>query len=170
MFKLFVMGDIFGINFSQIFKRSECLEWKDNDLDKKLISVLDMDLHIRKLNVIDLKYNEECVLDLLIVQKDRKLSQSILEFLFLQDKNVWDHVCSIDNADKCWEVMLIAFQADFEQWNRYLEWLDKLDVFKDKLGYSFLSKFQANSNFIQLVVPSKHFLAFLAFIQLQKMM
>ncbi|ETO01904.1 hypothetical protein RFI_35535, partial [Reticulomyxa filosa] len=117
------------------FKRSECLEWKEDDLDKKLISVLKTDLHIRKLNVIDPKI----------------LSQSILEFLFLQDKDVWGHVCSINNADKCWEVMLIAFQADFEQWDKYLKQLKECGVFEGgELGGSFLNKFSSNTEFIQL--------------------
>ncbi|ETO02120.1 hypothetical protein RFI_35316, partial [Reticulomyxa filosa] len=159
------------INISQYFKRGKCSEWKEDDLDKKLISVLKTDLRIRKLNVIGPKYSEEYVLDLLIVQKDRTLSQSILEFLFLQDKDVWDHVCSSDNADKCWEVMLIAFQADFEQWDKYLKQLNELRVFEGgKLGHSFLSKFSSNTEFIQLVASSKNFLAFLPFVQQQKMM
>ncbi|ETN98272.1 hypothetical protein RFI_39238 [Reticulomyxa filosa] len=164
---LLTTNNISMINFSQLFERSECLEWKEDDLDKKLISVLKTDLHIRKLDGIAIKYSEGYVLDLLIVQKDKKLSQSILEFLFLQDKNVWYHVCSTDNADKCWEVMFMVFQVDFKQWNRYFKQLNKLGVSGRD---SFLSKFQTDSNFIQLVASSKNFLAFLPFVQQQKMM
>ncbi|ETN99172.1 hypothetical protein RFI_38309, partial [Reticulomyxa filosa] len=140
---------------------SECPEWKEDDLDKKLISVLKTNLRIRELNVITPKYSEEYVIDLLIVQKDRKLSQSILEFLFLQDKDVWDHVCS-NHAKKCWEVMFMVFQADFEQWNRYFEQLNTLSIFEgDKPGSLFLNQFQTNTAFIEIVKSSENFLAFL---------
>ncbi|ETO02759.1 viral A-type inclusion protein, partial [Reticulomyxa filosa] len=160
---LFITGDS---NFSQHFNNSACPEWKGHDLDKKLISVLKTDLRIRKLNVITPKYSEEYVIDLLIVQKDRRLSQSILEFLFSQDKNVWDHVCS-NHAEKCWEVMFMVFQADFEQWRIHLERLNALGVFeKGKSGSSFLNKFQ-NTEFIKLISPEL-FLAFLRFMQQQK--
>ncbi|ETN98590.1 hypothetical protein RFI_38902, partial [Reticulomyxa filosa] len=160
-----------GIELSQRFEKSDYLEWKDNDLDKKVISVLQTDLRIRKLNVIAPKYSEEYVLDLLVVQKDRKLSQSILEFLFSQDNEVWDHVCSIDNGNRCWNVMLIAFQVDFTQWGRYFEKLNKLRIFEGgELGSSFLIQFQTNTEFIKLVKSSENFLAFLAFMQQQKMM
>ncbi|ETO07410.1 hypothetical protein RFI_29982, partial [Reticulomyxa filosa] len=158
-----------GVNLSQRFQKNDYLEWKDNDLDKKVISVLQTDLRIRKLNVIAPKYSEEYVLDLLIIQKDKKLSQSILEFLFSQDNEIWDHVCS-NSAEKCWEVMLMVFQADFEQWSRYFEQLNTLGIFEGGgLGSSFLSKFQIDTEFIKLVESPKNFLAFLAFIQQQKM-
>ncbi|ETO30679.1 hypothetical protein RFI_06438 [Reticulomyxa filosa] len=149
----------------------KCSEWKGDDLDKKIISVLQMDLSIRKLNVIAPIYSEEYVLDLLVVQKDRKLSQSVLEFLFLQDKDVWDHIYSIGNGDKCWDVMLTAFQADFKQWSRYLEHFNEIGVFKGDVSESlFLSKFQIDKNFVKLVTLSENFLTFLAFMQQQKIM
>ncbi|ETO10978.1 hypothetical protein RFI_26399 [Reticulomyxa filosa] len=159
-----------GIKLSQRFEKSECPEWKEDGLDKKLISVLKTDLRIRKLEVIVLKYSEEYIIDLLVVQKDKKLSQSILEFLLLQDKDVWDHVCS-NRAEKCWEVMFIVFQADFEQWSQYFEQLNKLRIFEGGgTGSSFLNQFQTNTDFIELVKSSEKFLAFLAFMQQQKMM
>ncbi|ETO02696.1 hypothetical protein RFI_34717, partial [Reticulomyxa filosa] len=158
------------IKLSDRFEKSECSEWKGDDLDKKLISVLKTDLRIRKLNVIAPKYSEEYIIDLLIVQKDRKLSQSILECLFSQDKNVWNHVCS-NRAEKCWEVMFIVFQADFEQWRKHLEKLNTLGVFEGGgTSSSFLNQFQTDTEFIKLVKSSENFLAFLAFMQQQKMM
>ncbi|ETO11018.1 hypothetical protein RFI_26358, partial [Reticulomyxa filosa] len=159
-----------AISLSNRFKKGECPEWKEEDLDKKFISVLKMDLRIRKLKVIDPKYSEEYVIDLLIVQKDRKLSQSVLEFLFSQDKNVWNHVCS-NSTEKCWEVMFMVFQADFEQWRIHLEKLNTLGVFEGGgLGPSFLNQFQNNTDFIEIVKSSENFLDFLAFMQQQKMM
>ncbi|ETO12158.1 hypothetical protein RFI_25219, partial [Reticulomyxa filosa] len=154
---LFPTNNTSGIKLSNHFEKGECPEWKGDDLDKKLISVLKTDLRIRELNVIAPKYSEEYVIDLLIVQKDRKLSQSILECLFSQDKN-------------CWEVMFIVFQADFEQWRKHLEKLNTLGVFEEgETGSSFLNQFQNNTEFIKLVKSSENFLAFLAFMQQQKM-
>ncbi|ETN98678.1 hypothetical protein RFI_38814 [Reticulomyxa filosa] len=157
------------IRLSSRFQSNECSEWKGDDLDKKIISVLQTDLNIRRLSVIVPMHSEEYVLDLLVVQKDRKLSQSVLEFLFLQDKDVWDHIYSIGNGDKCWDVMLTAFQVDFKQWSRYLEHFNKIGVFEGGVsGSVFLSKFQTDKNFVELVTPSENFLTFLAFMQQQQ--
>ncbi|ETO01311.1 hypothetical protein RFI_36129, partial [Reticulomyxa filosa] len=162
--------NFFSINFSQLFEDSNS-EWKCDDIETKLISVIKTDLRIRELEQANAPiYCEMYVIDLLNGNKDTTLSQSILKFLFQQSKEVWNNICSMDNDNKCWEVMLTAFQKDFEQWNLYLAELENKGIFgDDSVRKSFLNQFMNNNEFIKLVmVSTKDFLAFIAFFQEQK--
>ncbi|ETO03481.1 hypothetical protein RFI_33924, partial [Reticulomyxa filosa] len=145
------MHNIFSINFYQRFENSNS-EWKCDDTETKLISVIKTDLRIRELEQANAPiYSEMYVIDLLNGNKDTILSQSILKFLFQQSKEVWDNICSMDNDNKCWEVMLTAFQKDFGKWNSYLAELENKGIFgDDSVRKSFLNQFIYNNEFIKL--------------------
>ncbi|ETO17817.1 hypothetical protein RFI_19495, partial [Reticulomyxa filosa] len=170
-------------SFPSRFEEGGVLEGKYDDLDKKIVSILDTDLTLLKMgnDAVAQSSNpyarvqrhqvEMYVIKLLQHYSDEsRLCQSVLEFLFAQSEEIWKNICQSDNDDKCWQVMCIAFQNDFSMWNKFIERLQIVNIFEDdKVRSTFFKNFKVNSTFQQLVTTSpEHLFNFFGFIQTQK--
>ncbi|ETO20433.1 hypothetical protein RFI_16784 [Reticulomyxa filosa] len=177
---LFVEDNSLASGFAKKFEEGDVSDAKYDDLDKKIKSILEIDLSLRKARInaaVQLSnphahpqrhYAETYVIKLLQHYPDE--SQSVLEFLFAQSEEIWKNICQFDNGDKCWQVMCTAFRNDFSTWTKFIERLQSIHIFEDdKVRATFFKNFHVNSTFQQLVTTSSQRLFdFFAFVQKQK--
>ncbi|ETO04382.1 hypothetical protein RFI_33015 [Reticulomyxa filosa] len=125
----------------------------------------EMDLNIRKVKIdataqlsnsyahLQRHHAEAYVIKLLQHYTDQsRLCQSILDFLFAQNEEIWKNICQLDNGDKCWRVMCTAFRNDFSMWNKFIEQLQSIHIFEDdKVRIIFFENFNGDNTFQHLV-------------------